>query len=432
MNRVMKYIDFVDPYYKPSGDDLVTLFRIEPAPGISFEEAAGRVASESSNGTWTEVIFDTPRIRSLAAKAYRLDPPWVEIAYPQELFENGNMSQILSSIAGNIFGMKAVKRLRLEDVYWPSEIVNSFKGPLYGIEGVRDILGIHDRPITATVPKPKVGLSTDEYVEVAGEIWSSGIDLLKDDENLTSQSFIKFSDRVRMMFRMRDRVEKETGERKGYLINITAPYEEMIRRAKLVKDHGGEFVMIDILTVGWSALQSFREANEELGLAVHAHRAFHAAFTRNRRHGMSMKVVAEVARLIGVDHIHVGTVVGKLESPLRDVTALIRICRENSSKRSWRYKLLEKKWNSIKPVMPVSSGGIHPGLIPQIINIFGHNVLIQVGGGVLGHPDGPAAGGKAVRDAIEAATNNIPLDDAANKSKELKRALEKWGYKTPI
>jgi len=428
----MKYIDYVDTSYKPTRDDLIALFRIEPAKGISFEEAAGRVASESSNGTWTEVVFDTPWIRSLAAKAYRLQPPWVEIAYPTELFEDGNMSQILSSIAGNIFGMKAVRRLRLEDVYWPPKIVDGFKGPIFGVDGVRDILKIYDRPITATVPKPKVGLRTDEYIEVAGDIWRSGIDLVKDDENLTSQSFIKFTERATKMFRLRDKVEKETGERKGYLINITAPYNEMLKRAKLVKDYGGEFVMIDILTVGWSALQAFREENEELRLAIHAHRAFHAAFTRDRRHGMSMKLVAETARLIGVDHIHVGTVVGKLESPLRDVVALIKICRDNKTAPSGRYRLLPKDWRHIKPVIPVSSGGVHPGLIPRILSIFGKDVLIQVGGGVLGHPDGPMAGGKAVRKAIEATLKGVPLEEAAEECKELRRALKKWGYETPI
>lgn len=428
----MKYIDFVDTSYRPTEKDLIVLFRIEPAEGITFEEAAGRVASESSNGTWTEVAFDTPRIRSLAAKAYRIQPPWVEVAYPPELFEEGNMSQILSSIAGNIFGMKALKKLRLEDVYWPKSIVESFPGPLHGINGVREILKIFDRPITATVPKPKVGLDTNEYVEVAEDIWTSGIDLVKDDENLTSQSFIKFEDRVSKMFRIRDRVEKETGERKGYLINITAPFNEMVRRAKLVKDHGGEFVMIDILTTGWSALQAFKELDKELGLAIHAHRAFHAAFTRDRRHGMSMKVVAEVSRLIGVDHIHVGTVVGKLESPLKEVTALIKICRERKSRRNMKLKLLRKEWHNIKPVIPVSSGGIHPGLIPKIIELFGIDFIIQVGGGVLGHPDGPKAGGKAVRAAIDAAIEGKPLDEAAKYSEELRKALEKWGYRTPI
>jgi ribulose-bisphosphate carboxylase large chain len=228
--------------------------------------------------------------------------------------------------------------------------------------------------------------------------------------------------------KIRDKAEGETGEKKSYLINITARYKEMVRRAKLVSDYGNEFVMIDILTVGWSALQEFRE--EDLDLRIHAHRAFHAAFTRNKRHGMSMKVVASISRLLGVDHLHIGTVVGKLESPLRDVKALVKITRNKANRENLGLKVLSKEWNEIKPVFPVSSGGLHPGLMPEIYRIFGNDVIIQAGGGVVGHPDGVLAGAKAFRDAISAAVEGLSLDEAAERSKELRRALEHWGVNT--
>ena len=425
----MRFIrDYIDPEYMPTDEDLIALFRLEPANGVSFEEAAGKVASESSNGTWTEVVTMKPHIKKLSAKAFWFNPPWVKIAYPKEIFEEGNMSQILSSIAGNIFGMKAVRNLRLEDVYWPPNIISSFKGPKYGLAGVRDVFKVYDRPLLATVPKPKVGLTTDEYSETAYQIWVGGVDLVKDDENLTSQSFNKFRDRLDRLMKIRDKVEKETGEKKSYLVNITAPYNEMVKRAKIVEDYGNEFVMIDILTVGWSALQSF--VNEGFNLRIHAHRAFHAAFTRNKKHGMSMKVVAEISRLLGVDEIHVGTVVGKLVSPYSEVNALTKILRENETDENFKLKLLKKKWPNIKPVFPVSSGGLHPGLIPQIYRIFGKDVIIQAGGGVTGHPNGVMAGAKAFRASVEAVVNDIPLEDMATREKELRVALEHWGYKT--
>jgi ribulose-bisphosphate carboxylase large chain len=428
----MTYIEYVDPSYTPSETDLIALFRVEPARGITFEEAAGRVASESSNGTWTDIKTVKEHIKRLSARAYKINPPWVEIAYPNDLFEEGNMSQILSSIAGNIFGMKAIKKLRLEDVYWPKKIVEWFPGPLHGLEGVQDIMKIRDRPILATVPKPKVGMYITEYLEAAKEIWIGGIDLIKDDENLTGQAFSRFQERAEKMLKLRSRMENETGERKGYLINITAPYKEMVRRAELVRRLGGEFVMIDILTTGWAALQSIREEFKELKLAIHAHRAFHAAFTRDRRHGMSMKVVAEISRLLGVDHLHIGTVIGKLESPKIDVIPLIRICRDDEMARDEYYKVLPKRWYGVKRVFPVSSGGIHPGLVPKLIDMFGKDVIIQAGGGVVGHPKGPRRGGEALREAVEAAINGEDLDERARSSKPLQEALEYWGRKTPI
>jgi len=423
------YLDFVDPSYRPTREDLIVLFRIEPASGISMREAVGRVASESSIGTWTTLTTMTPEKRRLMAKAYELKGRWVKVAYPLDLFEAGNMPQVLSSIAGNIFGMKAVKNLRLEDVRWSPKLIKSFMGPQFGIDGIRKLFKVRDRPLTATVMKPKVGMSSEEHAQAGYEAWVGGIDLLKDDENLSGQRFNQFERRAARSFKLRDRAERETGKRKSYLINVTAETREMLRRAKFVKERGGEYVMVDILTVGWAGVQSLREECEDLGLAIHAHRAFHAAFTRKREHGMSMLAVAKVARLIGVDQLHIGTAIGKLETPREEVLAL----QEAITGRNIRGKkhILAQGWDGTKPVFPVTSGGLHPGLIPEIIDMLGKDIVIQVGGGVWGHPHGGRAGAAAVRQAIDAALKGISLDEYAKKRKELRGALEKWGYVKP-
>ena len=410
------YLDFVKIGYEPKENELICIFRVEP-DGISMEEVAGRVASESSVGTWTTLAKLPERIKNLMAKVFEIDGDTVKIAYPLDLFEEGNVPQLLSSIAGNVFGMRALKNLRLEDVLFPEEYVRNFKGPQFGIEGVRERLKIRDRPLTATVPKPKVGFDVDEYAEVAKEAWTGGIDLLKDDENLTSQSFIRFEKRLEKVMKVRDKVEAETGEKKSYLVNITAECREMLKRVKLVADYGNEFVMVDIITAGWSALQTIREECEDLKLAIHAHRAMHAAFTRNPKHGISLDVIVKLARLVGVDNMHVGTGVGKMAGKADEVKRLTDLCRN--------------EWFHLKPVFPVSSGGLHPGLVPDIINLFGTDVIIQAGGGVHGHPKGTYAGAKALRQAIDATLQGISLEDYAESHKELKEALEKWGHLKP-
>ena len=422
------YHDFVNTSYTPRSNELLCLFRLEPAEGFGIEDAAGRVASESSVGTWTELTTMPSRVRRLMAKAYEIQGNLVKIAYPPSLFENGNMAQILSSIAGNIFGMKAVQNVRLEDIKWPRSLLRSFHGPRLGIEGIRKILRIKDRPLTATVPKPKVGLTAKEHAKAGYEAWIGGIDLLKDDENLTSQPFNKFKDRVNECFKLRDRAEKETGERKSNLINITAETEEMLSRAKTVANAGGEYVMVDILTCGWAALQTLREECDSLKLAIHAHRAFHAAFTRNRSHGMSMLTLSDVARLIGVDQLHIGTVIGKLESPQEEVLALrdnlqLRVV-ENSSKS------LGQDWGRIKTVLPTCSGGLHPGLVPELMKLVGKDIIIQAGGGIWGHPDGGRAGASALRQAIDVALTGNSLTEYARDHKELQRAVDTWGVAT--
>ncbi len=433
------YLDFVDEAYKPSKDELVMVYRVTPSPGISIREAAGRVAAESSVGTWTTLSVLPPRIRKLMAKAYKFidlgDGSWlVYIAYPADLFEKGNMANIVSSVLGNIFGMKAVKGLRAEDAYIPPSIRDSFNGPVKGIQGVRDTLGVRDRPILATVPKPKVGYDPKEYGEIAYRIAVGGVDLVKDDENLASQSFCRFEERLREVMKALERAEKETGEKKGYLANITAPVKEMEKRLKLVADYGNKFIMVDFVIIGWSALQHVRDLAEEYGLAIHAHRAFHAAFTRKPDHGVSMHLLAKLARLVGVDHIHIGTPgVGKLDAKTRDVIEIAKLIRSEYYRApEGELARLDQDWGGIKPVLPVSSGGLHPGTLPEVVKTLGVDLVIQVGGGVLGHPDGPEAGAKAVRQAIDATLKSIPLEEYAKTHPELRRALEKWGHTIPV
>jgi len=411
------YTEFVNLDYNPK-DEIICIFKVEP-DGVTMEEAAGRVASESSVGTWTTLAKLPERIKKLKATVFSMEEDTIKVSYPLDLFEDGSIPQLLSSVAGNIFGMKAIKNLRLEDINFPDKYVKSFKGPLLGIEGVRKIFNV-TRPLTATVPKPKVGFDADEYTEVAYDAWTGGIDFLKDDENLTSQPFIKFEDRLKKVMKVREKAEKETGEKKVFLINITAETEEMKKRAKMVADYGNEYIMIDMITAGWSALQTVRDTCQDYNLGIHAHRAMHAAFTRNPKHGISLKVIVKLARLIGVDNFHVGTGVGKMFGSAAETTELADICRNE-----WKGDK-----NIIKTVFPVSSGGLHPGLVPDVIKLFGKDVIIQAGGGIHGHPDGTHSGAKALRQAIDAVLEGTFEDFVKNKP-ELAKSLKKWEYIQP-
>lgn len=313
---------YIDLEYEPTENDLICEFYVEPNK-IPMEKACVHIAAESSVGTWTEI----PGIRKeIVPKVFYISGNIAKIAYPSELFEGGNAPQILSSIAGNIFGMAAIKNLRLNDVYFPKKIVKSFKGPRHGISGVREMLKVKRRPLIGTIVKPKLGLNEREHAKVAYEAWIGGVDLVKDDENLTSMSFNKFEKRIEETLKLRDKAESEIGERKAYIPNITAETREMLKRAKLVEELNGEYVMVDILTLGFSAFQTLRN---ECKLAIHAHRAMHASFTRNKKHGISMVVIAKISRLIGADQLHIGTFgVGKMlgdrEEELKCKEALTR------------------------------------------------------------------------------------------------------------
>ncbi|MEM5772019.1 MAG: type III ribulose-bisphosphate carboxylase [Candidatus Aenigmatarchaeota archaeon] len=419
------YLKYVNLKYKPKYSDLIVSAYLEPANNIDLKEAAGAVAAESSVGSWTEVKTTKPEIWKMSAKVFEISGNWIKIAYPIELFESGNMAQIFSSICGNIFGMKEIKNLRIEDVHWPEKIMKSFKGPLFGIPGVRRITRVKDRPLCGTIIKPKIGLNHKEHAKVAYTAWIGGIDIVKDDENLTSQTFNKFEKRVRETLKLKWKAEKETGEKKIYLPNITAETKEMIKRMNFVKEIGGEAVMIDVITVGWSGLQTVREENENLKLILHGHRAMHAAFTRNKRHGISMHVIADACRLIGIDQLHIGTAVGKMEGSKEEIISLGEEIEKSIIKPHGH--ILAEEWGKIKPVFAVCSGGLHPLHVPELIKMLGKDIIIQAGAGIHGHPGGTLVGAKAMRQAIEATIQGIELKEYAKTHKELKAAIEKWG-----
>jgi len=417
------YEDFLDLSHEPTDAELVCSFYVEPAADQDSESAASRVASESSNGTWAELQVEGS-VTDLSATACGIEPATagdregyrVTVAYPDELFEHGNIPQVLSCIAGNILGMKAVDRIRLLDCEWPEPLTTSFAGPQYGTSVRDEIFDAGDRPITATVPKPKVGLSTDQHAQIGYEAWTGGLDLLKDDENLTDQAFNPFEDRLTESLAQRDRAEDETGETKSYLLNVTAGGTEMLERVDMAAEHGCEYVMVDVVTCGWAAVQQVRERCEHHGLAIHAHRAMHAGFDRLPSHGVSMRVIAQIARLCGVDQIHTGTAdLGKLAN--EDTVGI----------NEW----LSADLYGLSDVLPMASGGLHPGLVPELVDRCGTDIGIQAGGGVHGHPDGTHEGAKALRAAVEAAASGRAIEDAAADEPALATALDEWGTETP-
>lgn len=376
---------------------------------LSNEEAAENIAAESSIGTWTDVKTMKEEIKNmLAAKVFKLEDNFMHIAYPIEMFE-ASVPQLLADIAGNIFGIKYVNQLRLLEVNFPPKYIKSFKGPEFGIKGVRKLLQIKERPLVGTIIKPKIGLPPDDHARVAYEAWIGGIDFVKDDENLTDQKFNPFYERVETTLQALDKAETETGEKKNYAPNISAPYNEMVKKAQFVRDNGGKCVMIDILTCGFSALQSYIE--EDFDMIIHAHRAMHGAITRNEKHGIHMSVLAQLARFCGCDQLHIGTIVGKMEGDKEEVLGNIQACIYECG---------------LKPTFPVCSGGLYAGNIPTLMEILGKDIIIQAGGGVHGHPKGTKAGATSMRQAVEAVMDNIPIEKYIQTHEELRLALEKW------
>ncbi len=437
-----------DADYEPKDTDLLAVFRVTPQEGVDPIEAAAAVAGESSTATWTVVWTDRLTASDhYRAKAYRCDPvPGAEgeylvyIAYDMELFEPGSIANITASIIGNVFGFKPLKALRLEDMRIPVALVTTFPGPPSGIVVERERLDKFGRPLLGATVKPKLGLSGKNYGRVVYEALRGGLDFTKDDENINSQSFMTWRDRFLYSMEAVNRAEAASGEVKGHYLNVTAAtMEDMYERAEFARELGSVVVMID-LVIGYTAIQSMSNWCRRNDMLLHMHRAGHSTFTRQKTHGVSFRVICKWLRLAGVDHLHAGTVVGKLEGDPHSVLGYYDVLRQSHNEVDLtRGLFFEQDWAGLRKVMPVASGGIHAGQMHQLLDLFGDDCVLQFGGGTIGHPEGIAEGATANRVALEAmvkarnegrdilAEGPKILRDAAEGCRPLRAALDTWG-----
>ncbi|MGB4440607.1 MAG: form I ribulose bisphosphate carboxylase large subunit [Coriobacteriia bacterium] len=440
-----------DADYEPKDTDLLAVFRVTPQEGVDPIEAAAAVAGESSTATWTVVWTDRLTASDLyRAKAYRLEAVpgspgeyFAYIAYDLELFEPGSIANLTASIIGNVFGFKPLKALRLEDMRFPTAYVTTFPGPPAGIIVERERLDKFGRPLLGATIKPKLGLSGKNYGRVVYEALRGGLDFTKDDENINSQSFMHWRERFLYSMEAVNRAQAASGEVKGHYLNVTgATMEDMYERAEFAKELGSIVVMVD-LVIGYTAIQSMSKWARRNDMLLHMHRAGHSTFTRQRSHGVSFRVICKWLRLAGVDHLHAGTVVGKLEGDPASVLGYYQVLRESYNHADpSRGLFFDQDWAGLRKVMPVASGGIHAGQMHQLLDLFGDDVVLQFGGGTIGHPMGVAAGATANRVALEAVVKARNegrdllgegpqiLADAAKWCKPLRAALDTWGNVT--
>ena len=251
------------------------------------------------------------------------------IAYDLDLFEPGSIANLTASIIGNVFGFKPLKALRLEDMRLPVAYVKTFQGPATGIVVERERLDKFGRPLLGATVKPKLGLSGRNYGRVVYEALKGGLDFCKDDENINSQPFMHWRDRFLYCMEAVNRAQAATGEVKGTYLNVTAAtMEDMYERADFARELGSVIIMID-LVIGYTAIQSMAKWARRNDMILHLHRAGHSTYTRQRLHGVSFRVIAKWMRLAGVDHIHAGTVVGKLEGDPATTRGYYDICRQD-------------------------------------------------------------------------------------------------------
>lgn len=396
----------------------------------SVKQAGEDIADEESVGTWTDLRttegkphVDKLRAEVLDKKIYETREDYqsgeVTIGFQTETFDmEAGITSILSMLAGNLFGLGALRNIRWLDVEFPRSIAEYFPGPKFGIDGVRKIIGTNrgefpGRPHIGTIVKPKMGLTAQEWADVAYEAAIGGVDFIKDDENLGSQKFCPIEDRTVKVLEKMDQVKEETGRTVIHAVNVTAKHDVMWNRIEMALDNGAKCLMIDVILTGYQELADMAR-DPAVKVPIHVHRTMHAAFTRNPLHGISMLPVAKIVRMVGGDQLHIGSYgQGKM--------------KEIESESPFLKEALLNQFYDFKQVFPVASGGLHPSKVPNLIKHGGNDLVIQAGGGIHGHPDGTRSGATALRQALDATLKKVPLEEYAKDHEELAKALQKWG-----
>lgn len=377
-------------------------------------EAAEAMAGEQSSGTFVAVPGETPELKARAAARIEAlsvletvpapslpgagtpkgeaNPAFrrahVTLSWP---LDNMGLSlpNVVATVAGNLFELRQFSGLRLLDLRLPAAFAAAYPGPRFGIAGTRRLSGVEGRPLIGTIIKPSVGFNPDETAALAAQLCEAGIDFIKDDELQADGPHCPFEARAQAVMRVINHHADDTGKRVMFAFNLTGETDEMRRRHDLVQALGGTCVMVSLNSVGLTGLLALTRHSQ---LPVHAHRNGWGALSRHPLLGWSYIAWQKLWRLAGADHMHVNGLRNKFSESDESVIASARACLTPLF--------------ADKPciAMPVFSSGQSVRQVPDTYAALGTADLIYAaGGGIMGHPGGPAEGVAALQRAWQAA-----------------------------
>ncbi len=416
------------------GRHLLAAYAMKPKSG-DYLAAAAHFAAESSTGTNVEVCTTDDFTRDLDALVYAVDPAreLMKIAYPVDLFDRNILdgkamiASFLTLTVGNNQGMGDIEYAKMLDFYVPPDFLALFDGPAANIAGFWRILGrpeANGGPIVGTIIKPKLGLRPQPFADACHAFWLGG-DFVKNDEPQGNQVFAPLKQTMRAVADAMARAQDATGQPKLFSANVTADDPaEIVARAEAILDIFGENAshvafLVDGYVAGPTAVACVRRNFP--GQFLHYHRAGHGAVTSPQsKRGYTALVLAKMARLLGASGLHVGTMgFGKMEGDAAD-REIARMLTDDIAQGT----CFRQDWRGMMATTPIVSGGMNALRLPGFFANLGHADVIQTcGGGVFGHIDGPAAGARSIRQAVDAWRAGVDLPTYAKDHAELARAF---------
>lgn len=401
------------PMALPDGIDydefIVGTYLVSFPKQIDIPKLAPALAIEQSTGTWVAVRGETPEVRrqhvAKAIGVYEIpDHEWVipadvqdrnyviQVAFPVVNIES-QIPMLLTAVVGNI---SMAGRLKLVDMRFPAKFVEGFGGPKFGIPGVRKLLGVKDRPLLNNMIKPCTGYPCEVGVELFRQAALGGADIIKDDELLADMAFNRVQERAKAYMEAEKQVYEETGEHTLYTVNVSDEIPKVFENAKRAIELGVNAIMVNYLAVGFPVLRALAE-DLEINVPILGHMDLAGAFYQSPYHGITSHIVlGKLPRLAGADIAVYPAPYGKASFLPEKFQAVA--------------KNLTFPLYQLRPTFPMPSGGIVPGMIPQVMKDLGSEIVIGTGGGIHAHPKGAVAGARAFRQAIDATMQGIPLE----------------------
>jgi 2,3-diketo-5-methylthiopentyl-1-phosphate enolase len=404
-------------------DDYVIGTYIVKAETPDYMQFAAHLAVEESTGSWIHLPLETPELVSRhGAKVVKVfqvpDHEYatsdkeitfvVEIAFPFLNFGH-QLPMLMNTLIGVIsfFG-----HIKLVDIHFPRKYVEQFPGPRFGVEQIRQQLGVHDRPLVGGIIKPCVGLTPQQAGDLFLQMALGGADMVKDDEKTANASYSTVVQRVKVCLAAERRSFEQTGHHTYYAVNITDTPKNILANARAALDAGANMLMVSHLTSGLGAIQDL--ASSEINLPINVHPDFLGAYSKSPYLGMSSHLsLGKLPRLCGADISADPAPYGmELDTPQKYFKTLVA---------------LQAPFYDLKPTFAQIGGGVHPGTAKVIIDDLGNDILLTAGGAVHAHPLGPQAGVKALRQAVDAVLAGRDLREASRELKELGAAIDAWG-----
>lgn len=406
---------------------IIASYIIKRPKGQNVNYLSRFAAIEQSTGTWVRVpaetaevrkhhvarvlgVYEAPMLEYVIPKDIKERIYFVQIGFPVVNIKNMGIPMLLTTVIGNI---SITHGLKLVDLAFPKSWLEDYKGPKFGIDGLRKLLNIPDRPLLNNMVKPCTGHTADVAADLVYKAAVGGCDVVKDDELISNPPFNTLEERIVKVMEAVDKADSEKGEKTLYTINITTKFPEMFEYADKMIELGANALMINYLTTGFEALRQIAE-DPSIKVPILGHMDFGGTFFGGPWTGMtSMLTFAKIPRICGADTVVIPAPYGKAE-----------ILEERYEQN---LKALRFPFQHIKPTLPMPSGGITQGMVEKCIKEAGKDILIGSGGGIHSHPDGPTAGARAFRQAIDAVMGGIKVKEYAKDHKELGVALGVWG-----